>query len=93
MNIKVCWKKRDYIYFTSEMVRKNDRARELEIMFTSRMIVTEQFWGYGFMAYVAETGGFVGLFLGWSLLQTEHIIIYCLKIRYSKYLHQLWDRK
>ena len=38
------------------------------------MSVTEQFWAYGVMAYVAETGGFVGLFLGWSLLQAEDII-------------------
>ena len=35
------------------------------------MVVTEQFWSYGFMSYIAETGGFVGLFLGFSLLQLE----------------------
>ena len=84
--MSVCSKKRDYLYFTSEMVRKRDRAEELQISFTSQMVVTEQFWEYGFMAYIAETGGFVGLFLGWSLLQTEQIIVSCLNHRYLKYL-------
>ena len=41
------------------------------------MIVTEQFWAYGFMSYIAETGGFVGLFLGYSLLQLELVVLYC----------------
>ena len=79
IHISICSKKRDYLYFTSEMLKKNDRVEELEISFTSQMTVTEQYWEYGFMAYIAETGGFVGLFLGWSLLQLEQIIIYCLK--------------
>ena len=43
------------------------------------MTVTEQFWSYGFMAYVAENGGFVGLFLGYSLLQLEELINFCLQ--------------
>ena len=41
------------------------------------MTVTEQFWSYGFMAYIAENGGFVGLFLGYSLLQLEELITFC----------------
>ena len=41
------------------------------------MTVTEQFWSYGFMAYIAENGGFVGLFLGYSLLQLEELIAFC----------------
>ena len=48
-----------------------------------RMSVTEQFWEYGAMAYVAETGGFVGLFLGWSLLQAEHIIRFVATRKFS----------
>ena len=43
------------------------------------MTVTEQFWSYGFMAYIAENRGFVGLFLGYSLLQLEELIIFCSK--------------
>ena len=89
INMILCRKKRDYIYFTSEMLRKKDRTEELQISFTSQMVVTEQFWDYGFMAYIAETGGFVGLFLGWSLLQTEQIIVSCLNHRYLKYLDQM----
>ena len=43
------------------------------------MTVTEQFWAYGFMAYIAENGGFVGLFLGYSLLQLEELIAFLSK--------------
>ena len=31
------------------------------------------------MAYIAENGGFVGLFLGYSLLQLEELIAFCSK--------------
>ena len=44
------------------------------ITFKSKMTVTEQFWSYGFLSYVAENGGFVGLFLGYSLLQLRDLI-------------------
>ena len=40
------------------------------------MDVTEQFWVYNFLAYVAENGGFVGLFLGYSVLQLKDILYY-----------------
>ena len=40
------------------------------------MTVTEQFWSYGFMAYVAENGGFVGLFLGYSVLHLADMYPY-----------------
>ena len=49
------------------------------LFFNSKMVVTEQFWSYGFMSYIAETGGFVGLFLGYSLLQLELLLIFCSK--------------
>ena len=49
------------------------------IYFKSKMDVTEQFWVYNFLAYVAENGGFVGLFLGYSLLQLEELIPFCFK--------------
>ena len=42
------------------------------------MVVTEQLWVYSFLAYVAENGGFVGLFLGYSVLQLKDIINYFL---------------
>ena len=79
------------MFFTSEMLRNTDRSEKVQISFTSQMVVTEQFWEYTFMAYVAETGGFVGLFLGWSILQTEHIIMSCLSGRYLKYFEKIWD--
>ena len=74
------------MYFTSEMLRNRDRAEKLTISFSSQMVVTEQFWEYGFMAYIAENGGFVGLFLGWSILQTETVIVSCLNYKYLKFL-------
>lgn len=74
------------MYFTSEMLRNRDRAEKLQISFTSQMVVTEQFWEYGFMAYIAENGGFVGLFLGWSILQTETVIVSCLNYKYLKFM-------
>ena len=54
------------------------------LFFNSKMIVTEQFWAYGFMSYIAETGGFVGLFLGCSLLQLELVILYFSKFFQAK---------
>ena len=39
----------------------------------SKMVVTEQFWAYGFLSYIAETGGFVGLFLGYSVLNLRDL--------------------
>ena len=47
------------------------------LFFNSKMTVTKQFWSYGFMAYIAENGGFVGLFLGYSLLKLEELIMFC----------------
>merc|ERR1719225_2079623 len=70
-------------YLTDEQVTdreaSNDTARSLNLFFNSKMTVTEQFWSYGFMAYIAENGGFVGLFLGYSLLQLEELITFCSK--------------
>ena len=43
------------------------------------MQVSEQFWAYTFLAYIAECGGFVGLFLGYSLLQIEDLLNFCRK--------------
>ena len=42
----------------------------------SKMEVTEQFWSYGLLAYIAECGGFVGLFLGYSLMQLKEVMIF-----------------
>ena len=68
---------REALFFTSEMLRNTDRSEKVQISFTSQMVVTEQFWSYGFMSYIAETGGFVGLFTGFSLLQLEQVLQFC----------------
>ena len=51
---------------------KNDYT-SLLLFFTSRMHVSEQVWSYTFMAYIAENGGFVGLFLGLAVLHLEDV--------------------
>ena len=51
----------------------------VSLFFNSKMTVTEQFWSYDFMAYIAENGGFVGLFLGYSLLQLEELVTFLAK--------------
>jgi hypothetical protein len=48
----------------------------MQIAFISKMTVSEQFFAYEFLAYVAENGGFVGLFLGYSVLQLRDFIGY-----------------
>ena len=70
-------------YLTSELIKKSDATQQLSVFFESRMVVTEQFWEYGVMAYVAETGGFVGLFLGWSLLQLGDLVHFISKLKFS----------
>ena len=69
-------------YITMYLKKKRDRTRILRLYFNSKMFVTEQFWNYPFMAYVAECGGFVGLFLGFSILQIADLLQYlCGKFR------------
>ena len=50
------------------------RTDEMKIVFTSKMTVSEQFFSYGFLSYIAENGGFVGLFLGYSVLQLRELM-------------------
>ena len=42
--------------------------------FFSEMTVMEQFWAYTGMSYIAENGGFVGLFLGYSVLHLQDVV-------------------
>ena len=55
---------------------KSFSTKNLDIFFLSKMTVTEQFWSYTFLAYIAECGGFVGLFLGYSILQIGDVFKY-----------------
>ena len=51
----------------------------LLIKFLPKMTVSEQYWSYGFMTYVAENGGFVGLFLGYSVLHVRDLMEFFVK--------------
>ena len=53
---------------------KKSSTGMMKIVFNSKMTVSEQFFTYGFLTYVAENGGFVGLFLGYSVLQLREFI-------------------
>ena len=59
----------------------------MDLYFISRMTVSKQYWSHEFMAYIAENGGFVGLFLGYSVLHfrdaVEHVYK---KIKIGSYL-------
>ena len=64
------------IYLTKSKKSKSFLTNNLDIFFLSKMSVTEQFWSYTFLAYIAECGGFVGLFLGYSILQIGDVFHY-----------------
>ena len=64
-----------YRYLNEGKLNK-DTSEVMYIYFMSKMVVTEQFWAYGFLTYIAENGGFVGLFLGYSVLQLKEFITY-----------------
>ena len=51
--------------------------RVLFLNINSKMRVTEQFWAFTFLDFVAETGGFVGLFLGFSILDLRIVFELC----------------
>ena len=67
-----------YLYLTLQNLKdrkpKSQKTRLLIIYFVSKMEVVEQFWSYTFLQYIAEVGGYVGLFLGYSLLQLGDVI-------------------
>ena len=65
-------------YLTEKEVKEKKprsfSSKQVDIFFVSKMSVTEQFLSYTFLNYVAESGGFVGLFLGYSLLQITELL-------------------
>ncbi len=49
-------------------------TEQMYITLDSRMTVTKQEWSYQFMSYIAEVGGYVGLFLGYAVLDLTDVI-------------------
>ena len=72
-----------YRYIQEGKLNK-DKCQGMDIFFNSKMVVTEQFWAYGFLAYIAEMGGFVGLFLGYSVLQLKGFLPYMFNRIYKR---------
>ena len=59
----------------------------MHLTFISKMAVSKQYWYYEFMAFIAENGVFVGLFLGYSVLQFRDAVGHvCKKIQIGSYL-------
>ena len=56
------------------MIFDDSHTEGLWLEFVSEMNVEEQYWTYTFMSYIAENGGFVGLFLGYSVLSFSDFI-------------------
>ena len=78
-------------YLSSNGKKTTDSASDLKISLISNMDVTERFWSYGFVEWIAECGGFGGLFLGYSFSQIGDFIEFVSGI-YKKYII-VWIRK
>ena len=61
-------------WYQGNLINGDSNTEELWFEFLSEMTVIEQVWSYGFMAYIAENGGFVGLFLGYSVLNIGEVV-------------------
>ena len=61
-------------YLSNNGKKTTDSASDLKISLISNMDVTERFWSYGFVEWIAECGGFGGLFLGYSFSQIGDLI-------------------
>ena len=49
--------------------------RILQIIFLGKLDIEEQYTAYTLLAFLAEVGGFVGLFLGLSILDLTNTMI------------------
>ena len=61
-------------YLSNDGKKTTDSASYIKISLISNMDVTERFWSYGFVEWIAECGGFGGLFLGYSFSQIGDFI-------------------
>ena len=71
---------KDNFKYLIEGELNEDKTTLFTIFFQSKMVVTEQFWAYGFLAYIGEIGGFFGLFLGYSVLQLRDLVPFILSL-------------
>ena len=72
-------------YLSSDGKKTTDSATYVKISLISKMDVTERFWSYGFVEWIAECGGFGGLFLGYSFSQIGDFIE-LVTVTFKKYL-------
>ena len=65
----------DNASFHSGVKRYNWKgSMKLSLNINSKMRVTQQVWSYKLLSFIAETGGFVGLFLGFTILDIRVVM-------------------
>ena len=75
LSVKSCsYRTKKTRYLSSDGEKTTDRGTFVRISLISKMDVTERFWSYGFVEWIAECGGFGGLFLGYSFSQIGDFI-------------------
>ena len=47
-----------------------------QVYIEQMITVQEQYWSYPFLSYVADVGGYVGVFLGVSFFQLSNLILF-----------------
>ena len=59
---------------------KKKKAAKMEISTRENIKVTEAHWLYTGLSMIAEIGGYVGLFLGVSIIQINHVFDRAIKL-------------
>lgn len=79
-------------YITTRLIKTNDKvqpdylkkkAAKMEISTRENIKVTEAHLLYSVLSMIAEIGGYVGLFLGVSIIQINHIFDKAIKMAFG----------
>ena len=47
-----------------------------QVKFNSMLVVKQQFYSYLYLEFIADIGGCVGIFLGYSLYDIAHLVVF-----------------
>ena len=59
------------------------KSAKMEIITCENIKVTESHWLYTGLSMIAEIGGYVGLFLGVSIIQINHVFASAIKMAFG----------
>ena len=59
------------------------KSAKMEIITSENIKVTESHWLYTGLSMIAEIGGYVGLFLGVSIIQINHVFASAIKMAFG----------